>query len=317
MLISDLYADAIQVLGNCDQTTVFKRMTDPARRFNNKGIADASIGEIDLCVCNGCVTLPSDVYTVLAVNNGGLPTVIRNQWFQYHINGPGVEECTPAQYTTVQGEYCTIKDPSTAVYIVAELDSAADNNSEVRVYGWDVDGKRIYTPDGSGNMQDGFYVPTIFGTPTRNPGAPAILRIDRIDKEVTKGFIKLVAVDPVTLAGHTLIGYYRPEETSPRYQRLHVKNQSWVRVKYKKKDDEIRSINDWINIDNREAFLQMLKAVKQDSLDHHDLADAAEQVAVKLMNEEATAKRPKTELSGPQILYTDWPFNQGERMFYQ
>jgi len=316
MLISDIYSDATQILGNCDQATVFKRITDAAKRFNNKGIADASIGEMDLCVCNGCVTLPMDVYTVLAVNNGGLPTVIRNQWFSYHINGPGDMECTPAQYTTVTGEYCTIKDPSEPVYLVAELDSALDNNKKVRVYGWDVDGKRIYTPNSLGNMQDGFYVPTIYGSPTWNSITPPVNRIDRIDKDVTNGFIRLVAVDPATLSGHTLIGLYRPEETSPRYQRLRIKNQSWVRIKYKKKDDEIRYLTDWINIDNREAFLQMLKAVKQDSLDHHDLAESAEAVAVKLMNEEATSKRPKQELSGPQVLYTDWPFQSGETLFF-
>lgn len=291
-------------------------MSDACKRFNNKGIADQSIGEMDICVCNGCVTLPSDVYTVLAVNNGGLPTVIRSQWFAYHINGPGDQECTPAQYTTVEGEYCTIRDPSKAVYLVAVLDSAADNNKTIRVFGWDANGQRIYTPDSTGAMQDGFYVPTIYGSPTRNAAASAINRIDRIDKALTNGFIKLVAVDPVTLSGHTLIGWYRPEETTPRYQRLKVKNQSWVRVKYKKRDDEIRSLNDWINIDNREAFLQMLKAVKQDLLDRHDIASAAEAVAVKLMNEEATAKRPKNELSGPQVLYSDWPFSQGETMFY-
>lgn len=316
MLVSDIWSDAVDALGISDQTLVFKRLSDAARRFNNKGIFSQAEGEMDLCVCDGCVTLPPDVYTVLAVNNSGMPTVLRDEWFRYHINGPGDEECQPAEFTTVQGEYCTIKDPSAPVLLVAEVESAVDNNKQIRVFGWDVDGKRIYTPGPSGSMLDGFLVPTVFGAPVPNPSAPAINRIDRIQKDITTGFIKLVAIDPSTLSGHTTIGYYQPNETLPRYQRLKVKGQSWVRIKYKKRDDEIRSTADFINCDNREAFLYMLKAVKLDLLDKHDVAKSAENVAVQLMNEEATSKRPKTALSGPQILYPNWPMENAESMFY-
>jgi len=316
MYVSDIYEDCIQVLGSCDQPTVFRRLTDAAKRFNHKGISDLTVYNLDLCCCDGCVTLPAEVYTVLGINVNGKPSMVRDQWFRYHIGGSGDEECLPCQnYSNEDGEWSTYKDPSAPVYLVAVTETAQDNNKKLRVYGWDVDGKRIYTTDPGGTLQDGFYVPTIYGSPVRNNEPPPIARIERIQKDVTVGFIKLLAVNTSDLSAHTMIGYYQPGETEPRYRRIRVPGQSWARVAYKKKDEEIRALTDWIAIDNREAFLYMLKAVKQDGNDRHDLAAAAEAVAVKLMNEEAEAKRPKHELSGPQVIYADTP--QGtERMFY-
>lgn len=316
MYVRDIVDDAKSVLGNCNLTEVYRRLSDATRRMANKGIFDPAIAEMDLCVCDGCISLPSDVGTVLAVNVGGHPTLVRDEFFHYHINGPGDQECQPWELSDERGMHCTLRDPSAPVYLVTELTSAADNNRIVRVYGWDVDGKRIWTPDSNGVMQDGFLVPTIFGISTRSPVAPAINRIDRIHKDVSADFIKLVAIDPNTLAGHTLLGYYQPSETDPQYRRIHVKGQSWVRIKYKKANPEITSINDWIGINNREALLQFLKAVKFDLLDRHDVAGAAETVGTQLLNDEVTAKRPKNILTGPQIVHSDWPADQGERMFF-
>ena len=306
----------MQVLGSCDTTEVLRRLTDACKRLANKGIFDPQIAEIDICVCNGTVTLPADVGTILAVNVGGRPSLVRDQYFAFHINGPGDEECQPCEMTDELGMVCTIRDPSAPVYLVAELDSSADNNKSIRVFGWDVDGKRIWTPNANGEMQDGFLVPTIYGNPTRSSIAPPVNRIDRIQKDVTKGFVKLIAVDQNTLQGHTMIGYYQPNETNPQYRRIKVKAHSWVRIKYKKANPELTSLTDWIPVNSREALLQFLKAVKFDLLDRHDLASAAEAAGTKLINDEATSKRPKQVLTGVQVLYADWPHQAGESLFY-
>ena len=316
MYVQDFYARASKILGSCDQTTIFQGITDAVRRLANKSIIDPSVASMDICAYDGCITLPSDVGTILTVNVGGHPTLIRDEWFHSHLNGPGDDECHPCDFTDELGMHCTLKEPSAPVYLVCELDSAADNNKQVRVFGWDVDGKRIWTPDANGNMQDGFLVPTIYGNPTRTNAAPPIARFDRIHKDPTNGFIKLTAVDQNTLQGHTLIGYYQPNETDPKYRRIRVKGQSWVRVRYKKANPNVTSMNDWVPVDNYEALGQFLKAVKYSSLDRNDLSEAAEAVGEKLINDEAQAKRPKNVLSGPQIIYSDWPADRGERLFY-
>lgn len=271
---------------------------------------------MDICAYDGCITLPADVGTILAVNVGGHPTLIRDEFFHFHLNGPGDDECHPCAFTDELGMHVTLREPSKPIYLVCELDSAADNNKQIRVFGWDVDGKRIWTPDPNGTMQDGFLVPTIYGNPTRSNAAPAISRFDRIHKDVTSGFIKLIAVDEVTLQGHTMIGYYQPNETDPKYRRIRVKGHSWVRIKYKKANPNVTSMTDWVPVDNQEALGQFLKAVKYASLDRNDLAASAEAVGVKLISDEATSKRPKNVLSGPQVVYSEWPASVGEAMFY-
>ena len=316
MLVSDIYSEAKDVLGKCDQSVIFRRITDAVRLANNQGKFDASIGQMDICVCEGCVTLPADVGTVLAVNNGGLPTLIRDQWFQYHANGPGSQCQTPWNYTDELGRVSTYKDPSTPVKLVADVESSTDSNVAIRVFGWDESGKRIYTEGASGLLEDGFLVPTVYGFSLPNPDAPNIARIDRVYKPVTNGFVRLLAVDPSTLASHTQIGYYLPWETTPYYRRIKVSDRSWIRIKYQKRDLDVRSTSDWINIENREALLLLLKAVKF-RLDNQ-IATAREYEAegMRLLSNEAESLRPPG-LDSPQITFNEGlPAGQSDTLFY-
>src|SRR6478609_7806439 len=55
-----------------------------------KGNFDPWLKNLDVCAdASGCVVLPSFVGTVLSVNIGGRPSIFRNQWYQFHINGTG------------------------------------------------------------------------------------------------------------------------------------------------------------------------------------------------------------------------------------
>lgn len=306
MVVSDIIEEAKGVLGKCSDTYAFKRITDAVRLANNQGKFDPALGQMDICVCNGCVTLPADVGTVLATNNGGFPTLIRDQWFQYHVNGPGSECWTPWGFTDELGMVTTFRDPSAPVKLIAEVENAADSNVPLRVFGWDENGKRIYTEGPNGVLEDGFLVPTVYGFSVPNPDAPTIGRVDRITKQVTNGFVKLIAIDPVTLESHTLVGYYLPWETAPYYRRIKVGNQSWIRIKYRKRDLEVRSSSDWINIENREALLLLLKAVKFRLDNQIDQGRAFETEGMRLLSNESEALRPPG-IQPPQVIFADGP----------
>jgi len=317
MVVNDILDEAKDVLGKCSTSYIFKRITDAVRLANNLGKFDAAIGNMDICVCDGCVTLPYDVGTILGTDNGGAPSLIRDQWFQYHVNGPGVQKYVPWGYTDELGSVTTFKDPSEPVKLIAEVENALDSNKLIRVFGWDENGKRIYTLGSGGILEDGFIVPTVYGFVVPNPDAPDIARIDRIQKEVTNGFVKLIAVDSATLETHTMIGYYQPWETNPSYRRIRVPNRNWVRIKYRKKDLEVKGAQDWINIDNREALLLLLRAVKLRLDNQFELARTAETEGMRLLSNEAEALRPPG-LNAPQIIMPDWDaFNNGiERLYY-
>lgn len=318
MYVSEIYNElkSADVLGVCDDTTIFARLSDAVRLIANSGVLDPSIGEMSLCVCDGCVTLPADVETVLAVNQASFPTLLRDEWFQYHANGTGTSGYQPWNYTDVLGgNFATYRDPANEVALIAEVESAKDSNCALRVYGWDINGKRIFTTDVNGNLQDGFLVPTVYGFSEPNPSAALIARIDRVQKPVTNGFIKLLAVN-TDGSPHTQIGYYLPYETKPRYTRVRVGCQNWLKIKYKKRNFEVYSQNDWVNVDNREVLILAVKAVKERRKNNVDLAKGLEGEASRILAAEVQAKRPPG-ISPPQVIWNDGlPASDMDRLYY-
>lgn len=324
MRVHSVYADVSAALGKCDEATVLRRLSDAVRLLTNKGIFDPSVAFMDIAVdeSDGTITLPTEVETVLAVNAGCRPTLLRDQWFQYHLNGVGSELKTDCGYTDILSQNVPIiRALEAPVKLVAKPEKASDNNKCIWVYGWEESGKRIYSTDPmTGETLDGFKVPLVFGFPAVASGIPAIARIDRVEKDATNGYVELVAVNPLSTSQELYrLGYYQPWETDPSYRRIRVSAPSptqHVRIAYKKKDTEIRSQHDWINLDNREAIILAVKAVKFREANNFEQARAAETEAQRLLSEEAEAKKPSTALSGPQVIRTDEWDCSSEGMFY-
>lgn len=297
MFVRDFYSSAKTMFAGCDEEKIFSWLTDAVALLSNKGINDPLVGELELCVCNGCITLPRDVGTVLGVNVRGQPTLLQDQWFGYHINGPGTSGCTPCSPNSYElGQVCTFRDPSEAAYLVAEVEYAADNNKKLRVFAKDENGNPIWTPGPDGKLYEGFLVPLIFGFSQRNPDVPAISSIYRISKEATKGFVKLYATTTAG-AAQTLIGHYAPDETLPQYRRVRVGGKTSVRIKYKKATLRIASMSDFINIDNYEALRLACRAVKFRLEDAVEQARKFEDEASRILSEETESKRP----AGPRV----------------
>lgn len=297
MLAADFYSQAKQAFAGCDEATVLARLTDAVRLLVNKGINDPLLGEIEMCVCDGCITLPRDVGTVLGIDVCGNPTLIQDQWFKYHINGPGSNNQGGCGPITEMGMVCTYKDPSEPAYLIAEVTSAADNNKKMRVYATDVEGKKIFTPGPNGILEEGFLVPMIFGFSKRAPNVPPLGSIYRITREATRDFVKLLAIRASDGVSQCQIGQYEPDETLPQYRRIRVPNKTSVSVKYKKATLVVSSLRSWMNIDNNEALRLACRAVKFRLDDMYDKARAAEEEASRILSEETEAKRP----SGPRV----------------
>jgi len=310
MLVSDIYPDIIDALGKCSEVTAFKRLTEAIAMLQNKARWNPNLSEIDMCVTQNYVTLPRFVGTVLGVLTNGKPNYLtESSWFDYHLNGPGDQDCVSCNYAQIAGVFPTIRDPSSPVYLVAELETAADNNKMIRVFGLDASGNQIYSPNpATGDMEPGFLVPTVYGYPVRASDVGPISRITRIQKEVTSGRVRLIAVYPSDLSAQTLIGYYEPDETNPAYQRLKVPVHSWVRVKFQKKDYVIRSQNDWISLNSSQAVIMAVKSVNFRYQDKLDVARGYEDEAARLLAEDQKATQPAVVIS-PQIVNSD-QFNQ-------
>ena len=116
--------------------------------------------------------------------------------------------------------------------------------------------------------------------------------------------VQVLRLNPTTGAVMTQIGYYLPWETDPYYRRLHVPDRSWVRIKYRKRDLEVRGCQDWINIENRQALLLLLKAIKFRFDNQIDQAKNYEEEGMRLLSNEAEALRPSA-ISPPEVIFSD------------
>jgi hypothetical protein len=320
MFVSSILREAKGILGTCDDATAFRRLTDAVRLANNQAKAnDWNVGQMDICISNNCITLPADVGTVLASNTDGQPVLLRDQWFQFHVNGPGASGWAPWGYVDELGPVCTFRDPTEPMQLYAVAEHASDVQKQLQAYGWDLNGKPIYTPSTeaatSGIPYFGFATALQSATaPAPAADAPYFAKIDRIQKPETAGFVRLYGV---TAAGtHVLLGTYLPWETVPSYRRVRVPGGSWIRIRYRKRDLEVRGESDWINLENRQALLLLLKSVKLRLTDGQiEQARAYEAEGIRLLSDEAEANKPPA-LSAPQVIWADGPSTSGDTLFY-
>lgn len=137
----DLKLDAIEILGYKEEDKIFRRLTDAQGALANWCNWDPSIGYMDICVGRDrCVALPPTVQTPLALNIGGSPARFRNEWFEFHLNGPGSPECEGCPCDWVwdnRGDYPTIESIKEPSKLMAIVEHPEDTNIPIRVYGLD------------------------------------------------------------------------------------------------------------------------------------------------------------------------------------
>lgn len=261
-LVSDIWDEAKVIFGHCNETRLFRQISDAIHMLANKGEIDPLIGYVDICVSNGCITLPREIETVLAVNIGGRPSLGHDELFSFHLNGPGDcnTSCNFDWFNT--GSFPTYRDLPCPARLIAFLDSAEDDGVEIRVFGFDDQNRPLRTQI-NGEWTDGLLVPTIFGYAVPASTDPKVSRITDIVKGRSKANIRLSSFDNSTSSG-TLLGIYEPDETRPRYRRIRVSPcGDWVRICYRKRTADVRSLYDRINLHTRLGLLLAMRAVKK------------------------------------------------------
>lgn len=157
MIVGDIYADSVEVLGRCSQAQIFNRLTEAIALLANKGDWDPLIGYVDICSGTDyrTITLPKDIDTPLAVNIDGRPMFFRNKWFEFHLNGAGSMQETGWTWDDV-GQVPIFQDilqPSTLVAI-AQLQN--DLGTVIQIFGYDQLGRWIRTQNPDGTWIDGY-----------------------------------------------------------------------------------------------------------------------------------------------------------------
>lgn len=273
--VGDIYTDIQAILGTCSESETYSKINEAVEELANLANWDPMVIYLDICT-QGCeITLPDDIEVPLAINLGGSPSDFRNKWFEFHLNGPGSECCSSCNTWTDKGEFPTFRDPVLPSLLACYPTMEELPTASVRVYGYDQWDKWIMTPDCNGTLQDGFDVPVLFGIGSGVPAPQKIKRITRVSKTVTNGFIKLVALDPGSHSGGTLLGVFRPNITEPSFRRITISGNgsdrfgecgsctTWVRMRARRKTFKVTQFSDIIPLHSVTALKMMCMAIRK------------------------------------------------------
>jgi hypothetical protein len=150
-------------------TRVFVAIVNEAiQSLLNKGKWFGTTQTYRVCVTDSCLTWPRQFATIEKVDVCGQPVSIRNQWFEFEKNGPGLRTDKNAYCDGLQlhdrGTACTFADVSgTNKKIKVYASVAESGSSKILLQGYDENGAWIRTQSG-GAWVDGEYV-TISTTP--------------------------------------------------------------------------------------------------------------------------------------------------------
>lgn len=291
--VQEIYQDAQNIVGTCDDATLFRRITEAVELLANKGDFDPLIGVIDICAQNRLVTLPREVETPLAVNISGHPSVGKDFLFNFHINGPG-DNCRDTCGWSWQdgGESPVYRELTVPSRLIAFVTNAEDAGTEMWAYGYDKNDNWIRSKEND-EWFDGWRVPTIFGYAVPDTTAPEFKRVVRVRRAITTGMTRLSSYDNSLTTG-TLIGIYRYDETEPMFRKIRLTQACvWARIAFRRRTFKLTSLTDLIPLHSPASLLMMMRAVKAYGPDN-DLATGAgcEATAVRWLTEEQETHSP-------------------------
>lgn len=327
--VADIYDEAAKIFGDIGREKVFDKITDSISLLVNEGNWNGTTAWLDVSAAKeigNCgsqptvmgvdtswpigsgneFTLPTWVETVLKVNIGGIPTTMHDKWFNFHRNGPGDWGSIYTFNVSDRGQYPTVKDLTSAARLAVQLDTAMDDNIQIRVYGYDENNNELYHEGDRGVI-----IPAIYGNSLPDPNLPKISRIDRVVKEKSKGYVRVFAYEegrptvncgcgtaPDPSSTPKLISLFRPEETENLYRRLRIPRIcDWVRILVKKKTYRISSFCDVIPLRDRNALYMAMQA--KAALDAGNVSAAMDlkAVAIDLLSAEEEAVNGPAGLS--------------------
>lgn len=300
VIFADVVDDFSRIFGFIGIDKLMDKATEAVELLANKNASwDGLVGWVDILTDQfHFVTLPRYVETILAININSRPSEFRNQWFQYHLNGPGSswQSCLAPQDA---GETVTFRDVNYPLNLVAIPDLSSDNDTEMRGYGY-FQGKRIMTIDSQGVMQDGFPITCNVSGATNS--TQFVDRIERITKAQSNGFIKLLGFD-ATRNLEVVVGYYEPDESEPKYRRMRLhETAATVRLKYRKRTLKVTSLTTPLHLKSRQAIIRMATALNFMDKKDYPSADVEMKLAESMLMDEQRSSNP---LDNPQIQFSD------------
>lgn len=213
LIVADIYDMACEIFGSIGRHNVFDRITDAINILSNKSQWDCLLGTVDVYRSNnypdplatapsnhfGYFALPRYVGAVLGVNVDGRAGIPRNRWFEFHLNGGGSWRmgCDGGAWDEL-GDVVIInqlpRDRTTRrvipALLIATPENSLDEDLHIAIYGIERldDGREVEVYR---NGKPGWLCPCKVGQFHLPDGTPKFVRIDRVIKDDSAGFIRL------------------------------------------------------------------------------------------------------------------------------
>jgi len=324
--LAELKASTVRTIaGVCADSTQFVQMANEVqRRLLRRGNWYDTEWLTKICFTNGCVVWPRYVGTVLATRmcDGSLGEV-KNRWYSilgganslarsysdstdYSWFGDVVmmDNGTKPTYNAVSG--------TTGKLIRYYVKYQNDIGKKITLYGKQYGGQPLQELDANGNWVNGLTLTAVapFATTT-----VLVTQIDSVVREATQGECRLYEYDSTSNLLRDL-ALYEPNETNPRYRSSLISDWCAVpgclqtttvdSVDYEQKVATIEALvklehfdlvndNDFLLIDNLDAFKMGFQAVKLEEMNDEKNAEIKWMKAVRELNFELRDKNPDRE----------------------
>ena len=275
-------------LGSTD-SRVAGYINEAQERLLYKGKWVGTYAKYAVANSNGTITWPRQLETIEAVAVSDTPGIVRNEWYEFLENGPGLRD-------SADGDDLTLIDRGEAV-VFSDIDGSnkrlrlhtavtADAGKKVLLQGYDKNGNWIRTLE-DGSYIDGEYVTLTSGyVETLN----IFTELVGAQKPKTEGSVTVKEYDTTTTTERT-IATYEPNETRPSYRRslipgLPDTSTKTVTVVGKLRFIPVANDTDWLIISHEAAIKEMVMSIDKAEKNLPQEAAMYEGRAVKLLEEQ-------------------------------
>lgn len=279
IVVGDVYDLASEIFGPIGRPKLFDEISKSVDALGTMANWTPNIGAVDIWTTDrseqigdtgskghGYYVLPRFVESPISVNIQSTPSIPRNQWFEFHLNGIGGRSQSSNGTWDDAGEVVIIsrlpresgtgKVTPTKVMAIAVLE--ADDDTQITIYGIEQreDGSQVEVyRDGV----RGWTCPCKFEDAAPGDDAPSFVRIDRITKAESTGFISLKTEDEAIL-----LGYWYPDELEPKYRMIKLPSAASkrIRVLFRKRTQKFTSLYEPIPLKSHFAIEFMMRSIK-------------------------------------------------------
>lgn len=248
-----------------EHTCVLEYLNEACERLLWKGVYKNTWGRFVVAITNKQITWPREIESILTCAVDTIPVTIRNGWYEFLQQGPGVMDDAPGSQQTLidrpNSPLITDFEDTQSLRLYTTL--ATDDAKLVLIEGLDANGDVVRSeyPASSGSYINGVYV-ALDSTPyAAVPGTWTA--VTAVQKVVTNAPVTLKAYDGTT---ETEIAVWQPGDTRPEFRRSILPGVSdgvevTLTVIGKLRQLTLRNETDWVIPANRAALRQMTQSI--------------------------------------------------------